>query len=108
MLLYWAAATPPEATMAGVWEKTAAEPAAPVGDRAEALYRLGLHRERHGDHDGAMEAYHRLLTEVPYVPDETEAVAWGAKHDEARWRYREILRRAAAGEVRLGRTWPGL
>lgn len=108
-VLYQGAATPPEATLhgrAGEWERTAASADAPIGDRAEALYRLGLHRERMGDWDGAMEAYHRLLTEIPYLPSDTEAISWGFRQDEARWRYRDLLRRAGEGEIRLEKTWP--
>ena len=100
-LFYSSAAMAPEETMSGIWEAESLSSDVSQGDRAEALYRLGLHREQMGDWDGAMEAYHRLLTELPY-----EEIDYGFRQDEARWHYRALLERAGRGEIRLGRSWP--
>lgn len=106
VIFFEAAFAPEEGEMPAYWAERAVDSAASHRARAEALYRLGLHRERFGDYDGAMEAYERLLTEVPYVPTETAAIDWGFRQDEARLRHREILARAARGEIELKRSWP--
>lgn len=105
-VIYSAAATPPERTMAGIWETQSNDREASLRDRAEALYRLGMHHERKGEYDDAMEAYGRLLDEIPYVNEETSAISWGFRHDEARWAYRALLTRASSGEIHLERSWP--